>query len=85
MLEDANAKVERLKAQIDYLWSDAESADPAFVAIKHEVERLKAHSWQQERAAVVAFLDKQKNPLRSSVYFAGKIERGEHWPEGGTP
>jgi len=50
-------------------------------ALEAEVERLKAHTWKQERAAIVAWLRNDKRGMRT---WAGCIERGEHWPtEGG--
>jgi hypothetical protein len=44
-----------------------------------EVARLNAHTWQQERAAVVKW-------LRGAGWMANPrdIETGEHWQEGGT-
>lgn len=47
--------------------------------LEAEVERLKAHTWEQERAAVVKW-------LRGAGWMANPkdIETGEHWPEG-TP
>jgi hypothetical protein len=51
------------------------------VALKADVERLQEHTWEQERAAVVAWLRNDKRGMRT---WAGCIERGEHWPtEGG--
>lgn len=43
--------------------------------LQAEVERLKAHTWQQERTAVVKW-------LRGAGWMANPkdIERGEHWP-----
>lgn len=51
-----------------------------------ESHRLKAHTWQQERAAVVARLMRQSHDtsIRVSTTFKNLctlIERGEHWPE----
>jgi hypothetical protein len=49
-------------------------------ALEAEVERLKAHTWEQERAAVVAWLRRLPTwPFRSPLYYATCIERGEHW------
>ena len=41
-----------------------------------EAERLKAHTWQQERAAVARWLWSSGNGL-----VAIPIERGDHWPQ----
>lgn len=43
--------------------------------LQAEVERLKAHTWQQERAAVSRWLWSSGNGG-----VAMPIERGEHWP-----
>ena len=53
---------------------------------KAEVERLKAHTWEQERAAIAAWLtnhpDLNYSTGRSLILacVVGPIERGEHWP-----
>jgi len=55
--------------------------------LEAEVERLKTHTWEQERAAIVAWLTKRyENTSYLEVVrivtkqFAEMIERGEHWP-----
>jgi hypothetical protein len=65
--------------------------------LKAEVERLKAHTWQQERAAIVAWLNHVANHVGVDLHmtpdefvdeisnFANLFEAGEHWAEGGTP
>jgi hypothetical protein len=45
--------------------------------------QLPTHTWQQERAAVVAWLH-DDDPESESVLVSHGIESGEHWPEGGT-
>jgi hypothetical protein len=49
--------------------------------LEAEVERLKAHTWEQERAAVVAMLSRMQDETPPH-YLAHWIEAGEHWPEG---
>lgn len=52
-------------------------------ALQAEVERLKAHTWEQERAAVVTWL---RSDYRWAIGLGALIERGDHWPtEGGKP
>jgi hypothetical protein len=54
--------------------------------LKAEVERLKAHTWEQERAAVVAWLRLEPSYRnRPWTVITADIERGEHWPKEGTP
>lgn len=43
-------------------------------------EQHPQHTWQQERAAVVAWL-RDDEPESESVLVSHGIERGEHWPE----
>lgn len=61
--------------------------------LEAEVERLKAHTWQQERAAVVEWLRAtvdiyeavehgEEWPEDVTRSLCNDIERGEHWPEG---
>jgi uncharacterized small protein (DUF1192 family) len=87
------------RALINELFSDpsaisrGESGElrPRIAELEAEVERLKAHTWEQERAAVVTFLEKRyENTSYLEVVrivtkqFAEMIERGEHWPEGAS-
>jgi hypothetical protein len=52
-------------------------------------DQLPTHTWQQERAQIVAWLrhpDRWNDGFtRSASYYATHIERGEHCPEGGMP
>jgi uncharacterized coiled-coil protein SlyX len=50
--------------------------------LEAEVERLKEHTWEQERAAVVAMLSRMPGETPPH-YLAHWIEAGKHWPEGG--
>lgn len=71
-------KWEKQKAEqpVDPAWLQGE-----LTATKGEVVSLKyAHTWEQERAAIVAMLLNPNAPLRSSMHYAEKIQRGEHWP-----
>jgi N-acetyl-anhydromuramyl-L-alanine amidase AmpD len=53
--------------------------------------RLEAHTWQQERAAIVKWFDERFNNkgfdgvtvLQTISSIAKSIKAGEHWPEGG--
>jgi hypothetical protein len=48
--------------------------------LEAEVERLKAHTWEQERAAVVAWLRLEPSyQNRPWAVITADIERGEHW------
>jgi hypothetical protein len=50
------------------------------------VNDMSAHTWEQERAAVVAWMAKQvKFPDAFPANYARRVERGEHWPEGDKP
>jgi hypothetical protein len=53
---------------------------------KAEVEQLNAHTWEQERAAVVKWLGSAKDShpviIKLLSYVLDCIEKGEHWPEG---
>lgn len=79
----ALAEVERLKEEVELLNQKLEVID-LWSSIPTE-----AHTWQQERAAAVAWL---RAPLVGQSVFnaidlcaaANRIELGEHWPEGGT-
>jgi hypothetical protein len=54
--------------------------------LEAEVAQLKAHTWEQERAAVVAWLRLESSyQNRPWVVITADIERGEHWPEKETP
>jgi hypothetical protein len=46
-------------------------------SIAMEWHELRAHTWQQERAAVVKWLWTGRDG-----YYAEAIDRGEHWPTG---
>lgn len=56
---------------------------------EEEVARLKEHTWEQERAAVVAWLRLESSyrniPYRPWDAISAGIERGEHWPEKEMP
>jgi polyhydroxyalkanoate synthesis regulator phasin len=80
----------------EHSWNHGEHADERLREIRDALDddcqgktllgavtALKSYTWQQERAAVVAMLTNPNAPLRSSTHYAGKIERGEHWPKGG--
>lgn len=49
--------------------------------------RLRAHTWQQDRADVVAWLRDEADPWcggsEGAYRLAEQVETGEHWPEGG--
>lgn len=57
--------------------------------LEDEVERLTAHTWQAERAAVVAWMTARFSACNRlgraelACDMPGMIEAGEHWPEGG--
>jgi regulator of replication initiation timing len=51
-------------------------------ALEAEAERINAHTWEQERAAVVAWLRSAIAAGNGRVSYC--IESGEHWPEGGA-
>ena len=64
------------------------------VNLKVENERLRSHTWEQERAAVLEWLthfldrvgvDERITPWEFVETLSQGIERGEHWPKGGTP
>ena len=42
-------------------------------------KEYQAHTWEQERAAVVAWL-RDDDPESESVLVSYGIEAGEHWP-----
>lgn len=48
-----------------------------------EVERLRAHTWQAERAAVVEFI--LENRMHGWEWVKESIDRGVHGPEGEEP
>lgn len=55
--------------------------------IETEMERLKAHTWKEERAAVVDYLrrsgDLGKVGLSKHCYdLCHAVEAGKHWTEG---
>jgi hypothetical protein len=87
------AEVERLKAviaqEIDRYSSLARydgEIKSNNLDLRAKVEQLKAHTWQQERAAVVAWLRLEPSyQNRPWAVIMADIERGGHWPEGGTP
>lgn len=57
------------------------------VKLEAEVERLKAHTWQQERAAKVHewILRVAAPHISRNELDEYKAILGEHWPEGRTP
>jgi hypothetical protein len=88
-LESAKAEVERLKAELREAVKRGDFIQGELTSAKGEVVSLKyGHTWQQERAAVVAWLrhpDRWNDGFtRSASYYATHIERDAHWTEGKT-
>lgn len=78
-VERLEAEVERLKAVLEISRTETDALDTVIVDLVADVERLKAHTWQQERAAIVAWLrDTIYDPARDRL--AERVEAGEHWP-----
>jgi hypothetical protein len=64
---------------------DALDEDCQDKTLLEAVITLKAHTWQQERAAVVAWISGNGDHCHSVFEIADRLRAGEHWPEGGTP
>jgi hypothetical protein len=67
-------ETERLRMASERLQAEVEQ-------LQAEVELLKSHTWEQERAAIVAWLNSNKRGKHGlAVLYANRIERGDHWP-----
>lgn len=93
-------ETERLRMAVEWLEKERDTARAEIEQIKSAlrmtsavqdiaaatIDALSAHTWEQERAAVVAWL---RAPLVGQSVFnaidlcaaANRIELGEHWPE----
>jgi FtsZ-binding cell division protein ZapB len=78
------AEVERLKAE-------AEGWEEVLADLARQIKINDAHTWQQERAAVVEWIYQKLSACNKlgrdmvACSLPDRIEAGEHWPEGGTP
>jgi len=86
------AEVERMRNHADHI--EEESGWRDCMALQAEVERLRAHTWEQERAAIVAWLDEMITGYKEVehsdcwpddllVEIKEDIVSGEHWPPEG--
>ncbi len=82
VIDRLQAEIERLKRELEASQKDTNVLDNLFVVLDAEIERLKAHTWEQERAAIVAWLRSgtRLSPDRYALIYAASIEAGEHWP-----
>lgn len=89
-------RAKELEAEVEWLKGEAEHlrfplAEKVWKKIADKEEQLRAHTWQQERAAVVEYVVKIQRlyPLEDMPSIverlSTKIAAGEHWPEGWTP
>jgi hypothetical protein len=71
--------IESLLAERDIYRELVNNTSIHLAELKAEVERLKAHTWQQERAAVVAWLRLEPSyQNRPWAVITADIERGKH-------
>jgi hypothetical protein len=82
--------IEALLAERDLYRELVNNTSIHLAELKAEVERLKEHTWQEERKAVVIFLTKRYENTSyleavriATEQFAEMVGRGVHWPEGG--
>lgn len=87
--ESSKLTIEALLAERDIYRELVNNTSIHLSELKAEVERLKAHTWEQERAAIVEWLREKSKTYHRKAWcelvdiLAQYIEQGEHWPTEG--